>query len=167
MTRVITKTGDIFSAEINGGYKKFFQYVSNDLTQLNSNVIRAFKQVYPVDATPDPSEIVNDEIDFYAHCVIKFGLKMKLWEKVDNTIDIGNLTEVLFRESEDYGTKPGENPVLLSHHWYVWKINRSFTRVGKLEGPNKKAYIGLVFNPYGIIELLKGNKYPVSYPGYE
>jgi hypothetical protein len=27
-----------------------------------------------------------------------------------------------------------------------------------------EAYVGLVINPKGIVELLKGNKYPENYP---
>ena len=168
MARANTIIGDIFSVELEGGKKKYFQYVGNDQTQLNSDVIRAFKRIYSLDAKPDISEIVSDDIDFYAHCVTKFGIKMKLWEKVGNTADVGHLNQVLFRESQDYGRKPGEAPVLLSHDWYVWRANDSdFTKVGQLKGENTKAYVGLVFNPYGIVELLKGNKYPINYPEYE
>lgn len=35
--------GDVFCVEIAPQSRKFFQYVGNDVTQLNSSVIRAFK----------------------------------------------------------------------------------------------------------------------------
>lgn len=167
MARINTVIGDVFSIELNNKYKKFFQYIANDLTQLNSDVIRAFKRVYPLDAKPNLSEIVSSEIDFYVHCDTKHGIKLKLWEKVGNIKDIGDFTDVLFKDTASYGTKLGEDPVLLSYDWYVWRINGPFTDVGKLEGKNRDAYIGLVINPYGIIELLKGNKYPANYPAFE
>ncbi|HEX8576640.1 MAG TPA: hypothetical protein VF677_10150 [Flavobacterium sp.] len=168
MARANTKIGDVFSAKIDENKKKYFQYTVSDLTQLNSDVIRAFKKVYPLNANPELTEIVKDEVEFYAHCVTKLGLKMNLWESVGNTTEIGNTTDILFRDTNDYGTKVGEEPIKVSHKWYVWRINdKNFTRVGKLEGENRKAYMGIVTNPLGIIELLKGNKYPVNYLEFE
>jgi hypothetical protein len=168
MSRSNTKIGDVFSVKIDDNNVKYFQYIISDLTQLNSDVIRAFKKAYPLSANPDLSEIVKDKVAFYAHCVTKLGLKMLLWESVGNISEIGNTTDILFRDSNDYGAKLGEEPIKISQNWYVWRINDlDFTFVGKLEGENRRSYIGLVINPLGIIELLKGNKYPVNYPGFE
>jgi hypothetical protein len=158
-----TKIGDVFSVKINDDSKKYFQYVVSDLTQLNSDVIRAFKQVYPLNANPNLPEIVNGEVEFYAHCITKLGLKMKVWEKVGNIVDVGKINHILFRDSGDYG-----NPqVKISQDWWVWKINEEQRRVGKLEGENRKSYIGIVINPLGIIDLLNGGKYPINYPEFE
>lgn len=168
MARANTKVGDVFSVKLDGYTKKFFQYIVNDLTQLNSDVIRAFKKVYSLDAKPDLSEIVIDEVDFYAHCVTKIGVKMGLWEKIGNVQYEGQLNGVLFRDSNDYGHRQGDEPITISQNWHVWKVNDDeFTKVGKLEGDNRRAYVGLVFNPLGIVELLKGNKYPINYPAFE
>ena len=167
MARANTKIGDVFSVKIGDNSKKYFQYVVSDLTQLNSDVIRAFKKVYPLNANPDLSEIVNGEVEFYAYCVTKLGLKMDLWEKAGNISEVGDITQILFRDTNDYGSKVGEEPIRVSQNWYVWRVNdNDFTRVGKLEGEHRKAYIGIVMNPLGIIELLKGNKYPVNYPDF-
>ena len=93
---------------------------------------------------------------------------MDLWEKVGNTNEIGNTTNIIFRDTNDYGSKLAGELIRVSHKWHIWHINdNNFTRVGKLEGENRKAFIGLVINPLGIIELLKGNKYPVNYPEFE
>ena len=137
MARANTKIGDVFSVKIDNHSKKYFQYIISDLTQLNSDVIRAFKKVYLIDTNPDLSEIVNGEVEFYAHCVTKLGLKMNYWESVGNIANTGNTTNILFRDTNDYGSKPGEQ-IKVSNNWYVWKINdNDFTRVGKLEGENK------------------------------
>lgn len=168
MARANTKIGDVFSVKVDDNSKKYFQYIVSDLTQLNSDVIRAFKKVYPINTNPDLSEIVSGEVEFYAHCVTKLGLKMNLWEKAGNISDVGKTDHILFRDTNDYGSKVGEEPIRVSNKWYVWRINdKDFTRVGKLEGENRKSYIGIVINPLGIIELLKGNKYPVNYPDFE
>lgn len=163
-----TSIGDIFSVKINDRQKKYFQLIAFDLTQLNSDVIRAFKRIYNLDESPDLSSIIDDEIDFYTHCVTKLGLKMELWEKVGNDSDVGETEHILFRATEDYGVKQGEEPIKVSNNWYIWQINdKDFTDVGKLKGENRKAEIGIVINPLGVIELMKGNKYPVNYPDFE
>jgi hypothetical protein len=163
-----TKIGDIFSAKIDDNNVKFFQLVAFDLTQLNSDVIRAFKTKYATDYHPNLLNIVADEVDFYAHCSTSLGLNMKIWEKVGNLKEVGNTDNVLFRGTNDYGKKEGEEPSKVSNNWYVWNINDlDQTYVGELRGKNRKAFIGLIINPLGIIELLKGNKYPVYYPEFE
>lgn len=168
MVRVKTKIGDVFVVNIDNYNKKYFQLIAYDLTQLNSDVIRAFKKTYPIDANPDLREIVNEEVGFYSHCITKLGLKMNLWKNVGNIEDVGNTSDILFRDTNDYGLKIGEDPIKISNNWYIWRINdKSFTHVGKLRGENQKAEIGLIINPLGIIELLKGNKYPVNYPEFE
>lgn len=168
MRGTILKTGDIFSIRLENNTKKYFQYVTKDLTQLNSDVIRVFENKYSIDTSPHISEIVKDEIALYAHCSIMLGIKMNLWEKVGNDerrIDFG---DVQFRDTNDYGHKLSNEPIRISKNWHVWKINdKEFKKMGRLEGNYKKSFIGLVFNPLGVVELAKGNKYPINYPDYE
>ena len=168
MARANTKIGDVFSVKIDDGSKKYFQLIAFDLTQLNSDVIRAFKKMYSISENPVLSEIVNGEVEFYTHCVTKFGLKMNLWEKVGNTTKIGDTAHILFRGTNDYGLKVGEEPIKISENWHVWHINdEKFTRVGKLVGENRKAEIGVVVNPYDIVERMKTGKYDFFYPDFE
>ena len=89
MTKANTKIGDVFSVKIDDSSKKYFQYIISDLTQLNSDVIRAFKKKYPVGSNQELMEILNDEIEFYAHCVTKHGIKMGYWEKIANVSNVG------------------------------------------------------------------------------
>src|SRR5687767_12341966 len=163
MARKKTEIGDIFVATLDGRTKKYFQYVASDLSQLNSDVIRAFKRGYHLEEAPELTALVKDDVQFYAHCVIKWGLEMGLWEKVGNIPDVSN-EEITFRDTNEYGRSLGEEPVMISDKWYVWKINQEYRNVGKLDSETRKAYVGLVINPRGIIELLKGNKYPPNYP---
>jgi len=71
--QVRTRIGNVFMVILDGNRKKYFQYIANDLTQLNSDVIRVFKTSYQLNEEPSLKDIVNDEIDFYAHAVVKFG----------------------------------------------------------------------------------------------
>ena len=163
--RLTTAIGDIFSIQINENAKRFFQLVAFDPLQLNSDVIRCFSKSYALDISPEMESIVSDEVLFYAHCATKLGLNMNVWTKVGKSKDIGNPQKILFRGTDDYGTKLGESPISTSSNWYVWQIgDEEFSHVGKLEGKNKNSYVGLIINPLGILELSKGNKYPVNYP---
>lgn len=167
MARVNTKIGDIFSVKIDDHNKKYFQYVVSDLSQLNSDVIRAFKQIYPINANPDLSEIVNGEVEFYAHCVTKLGLKMGYWENIGNNDNTGNVVTVLFRDTNDYGSMPNEQ-VKVSNNWYVWRVNdNNFTQVGKLEGESQRAEIGIVISPDSIVYRMKTGVYDFVYPEFE
>jgi hypothetical protein len=162
MARVNTRLGDVFSVIIDGNSKKYFHHVANDLTQLNSDVIRAFKTTYPLDANPELKEIVKGEIGFYAHCVIKWGIKFGFWQKVGNCSDVGKV-DVLFRSSSDDG-----NPqIKVSHNWWVWKINEEQKRVGRLEGENQNAEIGSVIPPDSIVHRLRTGQYDFVYPSYQ
>ena len=162
MARANTQIGDIFSVKVNDNGNKYFQYIVSDFTQLNSDVIRAFKKVYPINYNPDLSEIVHGEVEFYAHCITKFGLKMNFWEKVGNIVDVGDFQKVLFRSSGDRG-----KGVKISFDWWVWKINEPQKRVGKLEGEKRKAEIGSVIPPDSIVYRIQTGKYDFVYPDYE
>jgi hypothetical protein len=167
MARINTRIGDVFEVKIDDYKKKYFQLIAFDLIQLNSDVIRSFARTFPIDAHPGLQEIVNGEIEFYTHCVTKLGLKMNLWEKVGNIGNVGELKHVIFRDTNDSGGKPGEQ-VKISEKWYVWRIgDADFTRVGKLEGENRKAELGIVVNPFDVVERMKTGKFSFFYPGFE
>jgi len=160
--RISTKIGDVFFAKIDNNSKKYFQYITNDLTQLNSDVIRVFKKVHPINSNPDLSEVVKDEVEFYAHCVTKWGIKLGFWETAGNIVDVGITDCILFKDSGDYG-----NPhVKISDDWWIWKVNKQQRQVGTLEGENCKAEIGIVISPDSIVHRMRTGEYDFVYPGY-
>lgn len=167
MARVNAKVGDVFSVKLGEGNKKYFQYITNDLTQLNSDVIRAFTRSYSIEEKPNVSDVINDTVDFYAHCIIKLGTKMNVWEKEGHVPSIGDLKSILFRVSADSGSKPGEQ-VKISDKWYVWRINdKDFKYVGELEGESRNADIGIVVNPYDVRDRMISGKYHFFYPSFK
>ncbi len=166
--RITTKIGDVFSVQISDTEIRYMQLIAIDLTQLNSDVIRAFKKKYSINDKPILEEIVKDEVFFYAHCVTKFGIKLNLWTQIGNIEDVGDIRLPLFRGSRDSGKKINNEVIKVSENWYVWRINdENFTPVGKLEGNNKKADLGLVVNPYDIVDRMKTGQYNFFYPSFE
>ncbi|TAL67809.1 MAG: hypothetical protein EPN82_13295 [Bacteroidetes bacterium] len=162
MSKIITKIGDIFSVQIDDNNKKYMQYIINDMTQLNSDVIRAFKTVYQIDDNFDLADILKGEVEFYSHCVLDIGIKYGYWKKVGNIVDVGKINHILFRDSSDYG-----NPAIkVSNNWWVWKINDDQKYIGKLRGKYLSAEIGIVVTPEDIVTRLRTGKYDFVYPGY-
>ena len=52
-TRIVTKIGNVFCMDVDNQYKRFFQYIADDMTMLNTRVIRVFKRKYPMDYIPN------------------------------------------------------------------------------------------------------------------
>lgn len=153
--RVVTKVGDVFCANIDGKYKRYLQYIVSDLEQLNSDVIRVFKEKYPIDAEPKLDEVVKGEVDFYAHCVVSGGVKRGLWEKVGKCADVGDVEHIIFRckgimidgdFKDDYG-------------WRVWYVNQPMVEYHSLRDEHKQSFLGSVFLPESILYKMKNGLY--------
>ena len=87
--------------------------------------------------------------------------------RIISSANIGSTENILFRNTNDYGTIPGDQ-IKISDNWYIWKINdKDFTRVGKLDGVNRKAEIGIVVSPDSIVHRIKTGQYDFVYPDYE
>ena len=166
--RVITKVGDIFYVDLENGRRKYFQYIANDLTQLNSDVIRVFKKDFPIEDKPDFEEILSTEIDFHAHTMINAGVKQNYFSQTRKRGIVSDIKNVFFRGTLDYGKKISDEMIKISHNWRVWHINDDdFTYVGKLEGVHRNAEIGIVIPPYAIVERIITGKYNFLYPDFE
>ena len=163
--RVVTKIGDVFSVKISDTEKKYIQLISFDLTELNSDVIRSFREVYPFDSNPEISKVIKGDVDFYTHCVTKVGVKLSYWDKVGNINDVGNIDNIIFRSSGDYGRYPRRK--IISEDWYIWKINEKRISVGKLTGIYRIAEIGGVNPPDLVVHRMKTGDLGFSYPDFE
>lgn len=138
--RIVTKIGDIFSAELDEHSKCYFQYIANDLSQLNSSVVRVFDTHYPIGATPKMEEIVVDKVAFYAHTMLRPGIQDGAWQKVgkSNNLGLAALQQVLFVTTQAFKTLiSGPTQVALipvdpHENWYIWHINEEHKAVGKL-----------------------------------
>ena len=149
--RIIIKLGDVFCISINGQYNAYFQYIANDATQLNSSVIRVFKIHYKIDMSPTIDEIVNGEIDFYAHAILRVGIKQGLWNKIGNSKDLGCIENVGFKML--YDSKDTK--------WYVWKINEPIIYHRELPKECKDYNWGWVYAGVNIIQKIKDGYYYV------
>ncbi len=160
--RLTVKEGDVFEVPLEGNKKGYFQFIMLDLTQLNSEVIRIFKNRYEANESPGLESIIKDEVQCYAHVVVKFGVKMNLWGKAGNVAIEPNIEAPYFRMADDDDDPNVQRKV--SSRWRVWQVGEDFQFVGKLNDKYRKYDIGLVLNPYDIIELFKGNKILEFYP---
>lgn len=153
--RIVTKIGDLFCVEIDNEYKCYFQYVANDITILNSSVIRVFKKRYPLDYHPVMDEVVKDEVYFYAHTILKFGIYYNIWYKVGKHHYIGNPCDICFRMYNDIG-----NPQMTkSYRWVIWKINQEQHFIGELSEEYKQMDLGIVLTYEDIVSKIKTGKF--------
>jgi hypothetical protein len=166
MARVKKKPGDVFVVGLDDNTCKYFQYIANDVTQLGSDIIRAFEESYPCDAEPDLRDVVAGEVGFYAHCVLKWGIEQNLWEKAGHIPEVGRF-DITFRSTVDSLARPGKVPSV-SCNWRVWRIGEPLQEVGRLKGAHRNAEIGLVFSPRYIVNRLPTGEYDLEdYPGFE
>jgi len=161
MIRAKLKLGDVFEVSLADGKVGFFQYIADDETQLDSNVIRIFRDKYDAGEFPVIPKIVSGNIHFNAHIFLKAGLKFGFWKKVGNAV-FSEKIDLLFRNTNDYGTPE----IKVSHRWYIWRINEPFRNVGVLRPEYQDAEIGVVLSPGDIIDRMKTGSYTFAYPGY-
>ena len=170
--RIVTKIGNVFCVEIDGKYKSFFQYVANDMSQLNSSVIRVFKKRYPMDYVPVMNDIIQDEVSFYAHTVLRNGIVYDAWYKVGKAevLNEGEINDVVWGHTQDFvfisvTEMPEINPL---ENWFIWKINTPRIGVGKL--PQKYHDIlepGTVFAYTAIVDRIKFGYYKNTSDEYD
>lgn len=134
--RIVTRIGNVFCAEIDGKYKVYFQYIANDMSQLNSSVIRVFKRRYPLDANPKMDDIVKDDVIFHMHTVLRVGIEDGIWYKVGRSNDLGldQLSKVWFGSVPDSifnWEKMQSIPCNPEETLYVWHVNEKRIRVDK------------------------------------
>ena len=169
--RIVTKIGDIFCSEIDGRYKRYFQYIVSDMEQLNSSVIRVFKTHYPMDNKPEIDDIVKDEVEFYAHTVLKSGVVYNAWYKVGKSKDTGSeeYKKILFGTAQECIVhSPTEiDWVDPAENWYVWHINEPHIRIGKLTKDIQPVEIGSVMSYLDIIDRMQYGRYTFKYKGYK
>jgi hypothetical protein len=101
-------------------------------------------------------------VDFYCHATPLRGKKLGFWSKVGfRRVDKSFV--MLFRDSNDYG-----NPkVRVSNNWWVWEPNQPHRKLGRLTGEFRKAEIGVVISPNGVVNRIRTGKYGMFYPAYE
>jgi hypothetical protein len=157
--------GNIYEVLLSKESKGYIQYIGNDQTQLNSDVIRVFKRRDAVIAQNlSQKEIVNGDVEFYAHVSdVNLGIKKNIWQLVGNDANVGNYDSVTFRTSRD----SGNSAVGSSDAWDVWKMSQPSKFVGTLAGADKNADIGSVLPIEWIVERMKTGKYQFVYPDYQ
>jgi len=156
--RIVIKPGDIFEYKY-GAKKRFFQFMTVDRNCLNGDVIRCFKKEYAVVDSPDPQEIVKDEVLIYLQTGIYAGRAFNLWERIGN-VAVDHVTLPYFRATDDVASE-----VDVSDKWYIWKPNGKVIKVGRLTDEIKSYPTGGVIHPLSVPEILRTGKNPFRKPG--
>jgi len=107
-------------------------------------------------------EIVADEVDFYSHTVLKFGIQENAWTKVGKNKDVGSFDSIIFRS---YNEVPDSIQSLSwytgKEGWYVWHLGEDSHYIGKQLGDYASiSEYGSVFPYNWIVERIKTGKFP-------
>jgi hypothetical protein len=160
------KIGDIFAVYLGNGTKGYVQYIADDMTQLNSRVVRSFKNRYSVTDNPTVDVIVSGEIEFYAHVYdVKSVEKEGLWKKVGKSNDVGDIKKPIFRSTPEDITL--SSPSHISKHWYVWKIGEDSKEVRPGNKILKQTDFGSVTPASDIAVRMRTGKTEFFHPKYE
>jgi hypothetical protein len=151
--------GDVFAVPLGEGVLGFFQYIARDTSQLNSHVVRVFKERSDENAPVDVSQLTHGDVDFHAHVFLNVGLKKEVWRKVSHAAATG-ANDILFRDSSDYGRSKER----VSDNWFVWRINGPFGAIGPLSGDACNAEIGVVVPPGSLVYRMNNGVYDFYYP---
>lgn len=144
---------------MNASSVRHFQYVIDDLTQLNSQVVRVFGDTFDDSEKFDADKVLSGVNDFHAHVFLRLGLKQRFWRKVGHAT-VPDEVDVIFRDTNDYG-----NPKIhTSKNWHIWRANGPFKIIGELTPCYDKAEIGVVVPPGSLIHRLHTGSYDFVYP---
>lgn len=169
--RIITKIGDVFCTEFDNGTKVFFQYIANDLEQLNSSVIRAFKTHYPIYKEIGIENIVKDDVDFYAHTVLRPGIEKNVWYRIgkSSNLETDKLKKIIFGQAQEIKTISPTEPIIVDpvKNWFIWHINQESVNIGILpENLYDKIEPGSVMPYNQIITRMYRGYYTYTLPVY-
>lgn len=168
--RIVTKIGDIFCVEFNDNTKGYFQYIANDMTQLNSSVIRVFRTHYPINANVDIDSIINDDIDFYAHTVLRAGIQNGVWYKKGKSEEIGSdkIQDIIFLTAPPFEIdKKSLKPIMIDYvkNLSLWIINHERIKVETIPNNLKFAiYDGAVVSYVDILNRMYLGYYKYTCP---
>jgi hypothetical protein len=156
------KIGDIFEVKLSKSKKCFFQFIGFDQPQLNSEVIRVFKKRYTVSAVVELDNIVEDEVQLYAHTYsVSRGQKEGLWKRIGNTTKIGDPNSIIFNDWLGIKTDP-------PNFWHIWHMNGSLKQIKNADKRLQGSHPGSTFlNNEHVVEWIKKDTYPGFYPDYK
>lgn len=168
MKRIVTKIGHVFCSEVEGVFKFYFQYVANDVHQLNSSVIRVFRTHYNLNDEPDLNTVVSDNVDFYAHTVLRRGIEQGLWHRIGKAgiMNSDSLSEVIFAQTQNQSIVYEPNAKLIEidplRNWYMWHLGDADSRfIGVLPAHlHDMVEVSYVFPPLSVIQRAKYGFYP-------
>ena len=108
-----------------------------------------FKREYAIGYELIPDEVVNDEVDFYAHTVLKRGIADGAWQKIGKCKNVGDTENILFRM---YSRDAVDHKERI---WFAWYINKEKFTIGKLTKEiREKSDIGPVIPNYAIVSRI-------------
>ena len=166
--RIRIRKGDLFEVKLESDAVVYFQYLLLDPCQLNSEVIRVFNYRGLTDESFDYNMVFSSGVNFYAHVIIQFGLKMDLWRRIGNYQLEYNFKPPLFRDTFGQDEEYDGNRIMYkkSNSWNIWQAGDDFESrrvIGYINNEFRTVDIGLVYPPREIIHRIETGEYSDPY----
>lgn len=155
MRRVI---GDVYAIQLPDNRVGFMQHLANDSSQLGSNVVCVFRVIQAQDSPVDLAQIVQADIEFYAHVLLKAGETLGIWNKVGRA-NKAHTSLPLWCKCID-----SDRTIAESKNWKVWRTDGLLIPAVLDSRDFLEAEIGIVFSPLNIQARLINGQYPKVYP---
>lgn len=157
--------GDIFEVNANDCKYKYFQYIGNDDSQLDADVIAFFD--FRNDSSGqregiDFDHLARARVHAYAHCVIRNGIKLSLWKKIGHA-HVYAQPFPFFRVSRDYGDTP---LVEISRRWNIWRMNEERQERTELSTAEQGYDLGMVVTHLDVVDMARLGHYEFFHPRY-
>jgi hypothetical protein len=156
--KLILAPGDIFEIPIIAK-KHYIQYLMNDSTLFNANVVRVFDCETSFGQSIDLKDVVKSRVRFHTHVMIKGGVKLCGWFKIGNIPLEPSFSPPLFRATDD-----AYADVRKSTNWYVWQACNEIKKIGRLSDKYKNIDYGSVFHPIDVGKWIETDKIGFLFP---
>lgn len=160
--RVQTRVGNVYCVEIDKCYKRYFQYICKDKSDLNGNVIRIFKKKYSLNENPSIEDIVSDEVTRYLETFIKVGVYFNTWNYVgkSNNLGLEDLSKIwfAFRLNLNYSISDERKKFDEGNAWVkrMWKVNQPIIDVPEIPRSNEyRIFYGGVASYITVLDHIK------------
>jgi hypothetical protein len=155
MTR---RVGDIYRITVNRSEYAYAQHLTNDSTQLSSNVVFVFGKKLRANEEFRLEQASRSE-GFFAHVFLKAGETLKIWQRVAwSPPFISEPIPVLWSKCADK-----DRQLESTENWLVWRTNEE-RRAPSNREELTNSELGMVMNPTQILERIEHASYSIKYP---
>jgi len=147
------KVGDIYELLGLSSGLVCLQHITNDETQLGSQVVR----VYRPEASVGALSAIGEDL-FFAHVFLKAGETLNRWRKIGHC-KVDSSPRLLWCKCADM-----ERQKATTEKWWIWVTNEAMIPVSNEWDLLQQSELGLVINPNAVCQRAGTGQWSIRYP---